>query len=159
MHTMHSKSLLTVFLSCVFTICSLPGCGCMSHVSLSNETDMQMLVDVSLPFPGYGVFRSHCQFSILLEPNQLWDSRQANNRDRVQLPTGQHDNLLVRIINLDEEGWPNEVYSIEIEDFASVRWSGRWENLLIHASDSNDGFLEVRKDNRQQWSTVQKGSR
>lgn len=159
MHTMHTKLLLTPFLACGFTISFLPGCGCMSHVSLSNETDMQLLADVSLPFPGYGVFRRHCQFSILLEPHQMWDSRQANNRDRVQLPTGQHENLLLRIINLDKEGWPNEVYLIAIDDFASVRFSGQWEDLHIHATDSHSGPLEVRKDDRQQWFPDQKGIR
>ena len=121
----------------------IQGCTCTAHVRLDNQSEIRMLADVSTPWPGYGMFRQHCQYSVLMEPQQTWDSQATSRRDRVQLPTVQHEPLLVRLINLDRQGWPNVVYCIDVADAAHVTISGAWDALQLRALDREGESLEV----------------
>jgi hypothetical protein len=129
----------------------LQGCGCMSQVTVTNDTDAQLLVDVSLPDPGYGMFREHCQFTILMEPGETWDSQATARQERVELPTGPHTSLLLRLVNLDLDGWPNLVYSIGVEESGAITISGTWDNLRVVALNRDGDELDVWMDDPGRW--------
>lgn len=129
----------------------LQGCGCMSHVTVTNDTEARLLVDVSLPHPGYGFLRAHCQFTVLIEPGDEWDSRTTVREDRVELPTGPHTSLLLRLINLDLDGWPNLVYSIGVEDAGAITIAGTWDALRVVALNRDGEELDVWMDEPGRW--------
>lgn len=146
---LHIHRVTLVIAICI--LAAMQGCGCMSHVTITNESDTQLLADVSLPHPGPGAFRHHCQFTVLLAPDEQFNSRLATREDRVELPTGPHQQVLLRLMNLDQQGWPDAVYSVWIQQEGSITISGTWDALHVTAINDQGDELDVNKEQPHRW--------
>ncbi len=127
------------------------GCACPTHLTVSNNSPDRLLVDVSMPYPGFGLLREHCQFSVLMEPGETWDSLETNRQDRIELPIGPHGGVIIRVINLDVQRWPHAVYSIDVETRGRIRFDGTWDELRVTAVDRHGDERQVRLQEDRRW--------
>jgi len=75
----HSKIYSTLFLlAYLFTT----GCGCNERVSVVNETERSLDVQILLPHPSYKFSTTQiCQYKIMLEPGESWSTQHASRTD------------------------------------------------------------------------------
>lgn len=80
-----SSSLLAILgLSLPFL---LQGCACTEEVSLLNETEHVLHVQLALPWPSNAIAsRNGCQFDFKLPPGDTWTSTKSGQEDRRLIP-------------------------------------------------------------------------
>lgn len=141
------KWIAVLFVTCMVSI----GCACPTHLTVTNDTPSKLLVDLSMPHPGVGVLREQCQFSVLMEPGETWDSLETTRQDRIELPIGPHGGVIIRVINLDVQRWPHAVYSIDIETRGHIQFDGTWDELRVTAVDRHGDERQVRLQEDRRW--------
>lgn len=61
------------------------GCTCTEEVEVLNQTDSTVHVQLALPYPGYAVASSWCQFEFMLSAGERWSSKRADQAERASL--------------------------------------------------------------------------
>lgn len=83
---------------CSVIVLATVACGCAQreHITVSNETDSFLKIDVAFPWPGYAFAApgGH-QFSFSLKPRHTWDSSSHVKEDRSALPLRMPNGILL----------------------------------------------------------------
>jgi hypothetical protein len=94
-------------------ICLLAGCACDQSVVVANKTQHALNVQIALPWPSYEISSANgCTFAISLTPGEVWSSKKATKKERVDIHLQMANGpLVMRCRSLDvAEGW--SVYNI-----------------------------------------------
>lgn len=112
----------------------LQGCACTEEVSVLNETEQVLHVQLALPWPSYAIAsRTGCHFDFNLPPGDTWTSAHARRDDRQPLPLSMANGPTVfRIRRLRGQNDPWSVFYTHTVD-----------PVLITISSDRAGSLRV----------------
>ena len=119
------------------TTLMLQGCACTEEVSLLNETEHVLHVQLALPWPSYAIAsRNGCHFDVKLPPGDAWTSAKARRDDRQPLPLRMANGPTVfRVRRLRGQNDPWSVfYTHTIDPVLITVSSDRAGALRVHGS-------------------------
>lgn len=115
----------------------LAGCSRRDFVSITNESETALLVQLALPWPTYSIaIGGDVHFEFHLPPGATWNTSHASAKDAVELRIKPNGVTVLRI-------WPKN---------ANPRWivfngnTGEWADLRIQ---SEDGEFTVKGHNHE----------
>lgn len=113
----------------------LTGCSCQEFVSVTNDTESALLVQLALPWPAYGVASGRgCHFEFDLPPHATWTTSDAAREDVTSLDIKPNGVTVIRF-------WPKGstaawmVFSADTGDWAALRIRSHDGELTVVGHD------------------------
>lgn len=147
-----SLALLAMLLSSTTLI--LQGCACTEEVSLLNETEHVLHVQLALPWPSYAIASPNgCHFDFNLPPGDTWTSAQARRNDRQPLPLSMANGPTVfRVRRLRGQNDPWSVFYTYTRDPVLITVSSdRAGALRVHSSLGSDKPADIQRADDIGW--------